>query len=262
MKPTMAHVDPGEFTSLQKRYWSDVDEAHYRWQTSGPYIAATEMRLLSAVDLPPGQRFLEIGCGEGANLHHITARATAASIFAVDFSYAKVRFASKATKAKAASADATELPFRDRSFDAVLIRDLLHHVADRRAVLAEAVRVLRPGGRLTVIEPNGRNPIVAAMALAISAERGMLSSTLERVARELQDAGVVDLAMLRQQPLPVSRVVLHYRLGAPSLGANRVAAAALRALEHFAAVVLPRRTWAYFVLNGRIPPSASPSRIL
>jgi len=251
MNPVMARVD-GKFTGLQKRYWSEVDEAHYRWQTSGPYIAATEARLLAVVELRPGERFLEIGCGEGANLHHMDARTAAASIFAVDFSPAKVRFASRATKAKAAGADATQLPFRDRSFDAVLIRDLLHHVADRRAVLAEAVRVLRPGGRLTVIEPNGRNPIVAAMALAISAERGMLSSTLDRVAREVRAAGVVDLATVREQPFPVSRVVLHYRLGAPSLGANRIVAAALRAVERFFAI-LPRRTWAYFVLKGRIP---------
>src|SRR2546430_1117040 len=80
---------------------------------------------------------------------------------------------------------------------------------------------LKPGGRITVIEPNGRNPIVAAMALAIGAERGMLASTVDRVTAELRSAGADGLMVARQQPLPVSRVVLHYRFGAPSLGANR-----------------------------------------
>lgn len=241
-----------DFVGLQKGYWSAVDEAHYRWQTSAPYIAASEARLLSSVEVRPGERLLEMGCGEGANLHHLGARTRAANVFAVDFSRAKVRFAVQETKAMGANADAACLPFRDRSFDAVLIRDLLHHVPDRLAVLAEAARVLRPGGRVTVIEPNGRNPIVAAMALAIPAERGMLGSTPGRVARELAEAGFAEISTIFEQPFPVSRVVLHYRFGAPSLGGHRAVASALRAVERLA-TVFPRHTWAYFVLNAKVP---------
>src|SRR5205807_10163941 len=61
----------------------------------------------------------------------------------------------------------TRLPFRSGTFDAVLVRDLLHHVPDRRAVVSEALRVLRSGGSITVIEPNGRNPLIASMAITI-----------------------------------------------------------------------------------------------
>ncbi len=42
--------------------------------------------------------------------------------------------------------DAARLPFRERSFDAVLASDFLEHAADLDAVVAEAARVLRPGG--------------------------------------------------------------------------------------------------------------------
>lgn len=42
--------------------------------------------------------------------------------------------------------DAARLPFRARSFDAVLSSDFLEHAPDRRAVVAESARVLRPGG--------------------------------------------------------------------------------------------------------------------
>ena len=248
----MSGEQDGKFVQLQRSYWQDVDERHFRWQTEGPYIAATEAALVAAVDPGAGDRLLEIGCGEGANLVHLRRRRPDLRLFAVDFSPSKAAFAASATGASVASADAARLPFCSHAFDGVLVRDLLHHVPDRRAVIAEALRILKPGRPITVIEPNGRNAIVAGMALAIPAERGMLASTLEGLETELREAGALDVRSSRDQPFPLSRVVLHYRLGAPSLGANRAVAAMLRGLER-AAGILPRSTWAYFTVRGVAP---------
>ncbi|MFB6281876.1 MAG: class I SAM-dependent methyltransferase, partial [Haloferacaceae archaeon] len=52
----------------------------------------------------------------------------------------------------AARGDAASLPVADGAVDAVLIVDALHHLPDRRGALAEAGRVLRPGGVLVVRE--------------------------------------------------------------------------------------------------------------
>jgi SAM-dependent methyltransferase len=241
-----------EFVRSQKSYWEEVDEPHFRWQTEGPYIADTEAALLERAQPRPGERLLEIGCGEGANLVHLRQRQEGFALFGVDFSAAKARYARAAAGAHIANADAARLPFRSGSFDAVLVRDLLHHVPDRRAVVSEALRVLRSGGAITVIEPNRWNPLVAAMALAIRPERGMLQSTMRAVAAELQDAGATRIAVAREQPLPISRVLLHYRLGLPALGRSRAIAAFLRIAEKSASV-LPRSTWAYFVVCGFAP---------
>jgi SAM-dependent methyltransferase len=67
-----------------------------------------------------------------------------------------------------------ELP--DRSFDVVLHRLVLHHVAYSGALapcIAEAQRLLRPGGALVAIEPNLFHPVGAALALANRAGLGI-----------------------------------------------------------------------------------------
>ena len=108
-------------------------------------------------------------------------------------------------------ADVGALPFADQSFDLVTCQTLLIHVKDPAGVLAEARRVLRPGGRLLVSEPNNlastaigvaadpRVPIEDVMAVLrfeLVCERGKLALGLgdnnfgERVTLELARAGL------------------------------------------------------------------------
>jgi len=234
------------YADEQRHYWRGADPSHFRWQTRG-YIGRTEAALLAHVAVEPGDRLLEIGCGEGANLHHLAGRG--AHLHGIDFTADKARFAAAETGARTAAADAAHLPFATGSFDAVLIRDVLHHLPDRAAVLAEAARVLRAGGRLTVIEPNGRSPLVFAQAAAIPAERGVRVSTGPRLVDEVTAAGFVDVRLSRAQPLPVSRVFLHHKLGAASLGESTAVAWALSGLER-AASILPPALWTYLIVNA------------
>lgn len=72
-------------------------------------------------------------------------------------------------------ARAGELPYPDRSFDVVLYRLVMHHIAYRGSlspVFAEAARLLRPGGALVAVEPSSWHPVGAGLALANRAGLG------------------------------------------------------------------------------------------
>ena len=89
---------------------------------------------------------------------------------AVDLNPDMVRSATLTGAADAAvEARAGELPFEAASFDVVLYRLVLHHVAyqqDLGPIFAEAARILRPGGVLIAVEPGVFHPVGAALTLA------------------------------------------------------------------------------------------------
>lgn len=247
----------GAFAACQWAYFREADGAKYAWQTGAPVFAATERSLVAPAR--GDGRLLEVGCGEGGNLFHLGPR-TALTV-GLDYSRAKLGFAAAALPwARFVGADALALPFRGGAFDRILCRDVLHHLpAGRRGdAVAELVRVCRPGGELVLIEPNGLNPLIAALALTTPAERGLFRSTPGQVAALLRSAAsAVEVEMT--QPLPVARAVLHHRFGYPTLGSRAWVARLLSALDGLFRRVLPRSLWAYVVIRARRAASVSPS---
>jgi SAM-dependent methyltransferase len=114
--------------------------------------------LEAAVGPLAGRRLLEIGSGWGAFLAYARREGIRAAGIEVDAGAAALaRDLARANDLHAVPlvvAPGEALPFRSGSFDVVFSNSVLEHVRDPALVLREAVRVLRPGGRLHFIIPS------------------------------------------------------------------------------------------------------------
>lgn len=242
MKPSAEHAE------IQRRYFVEADAERFRWTTDAPGFAETEDELLASIlpDLRPP--CLELGCGEGNNLVRLVRHVRCVGI---DLFPNKLKFAARELpKVPFAVADAGALPFGDGAFGSVFIRDLLHHVPEPERVLGEAVRVLRPEGRLHVLEPNGRNPIVNLQTRLVPAEAEARHSGTARIETLLRAQPLDGVRAWTTQPLPFRRLVLHYRFGMPAVGRIAPARRALALTERVLGGLLPRSRWAYVAAVG------------
>ncbi|MFN5696845.1 MAG: class I SAM-dependent methyltransferase [Cyanobacteriota bacterium] len=131
------------FKSLEFDTWQRGAAAYDR--LFGTVTRAAIAPLLDALAISPGQRFLDICCGTG----HAAAAALerGAAVWGVDLAPAMVERARRqAPGGEFQVGDAEALPFEDDRFDAAGCWFGLNHLPDQERALAEAWRVLRPGG--------------------------------------------------------------------------------------------------------------------
>ncbi|MBW2525427.1 MAG: class I SAM-dependent methyltransferase [Deltaproteobacteria bacterium] len=225
----------------------EADPEHFHWQTRASFVAERERELVRGAFLPLGARVLDLGCGEGATLIHLGEPEGAVG---VDRSEAKVSFArQRARRCRFVRARAEQLPFEAGAFDHVLVRDVIHHLSAPEALVAEAHRVLEPGGRLDVLEPCRYNPLIFLHAVLRPEERGELRSSAGFLLGLLRDRFSVH-SVEHRQPLPLHRLLFHPRLGQPSLARQPLIRGAVDGVERLAGRALPRPAWAYLHLRA------------
>ncbi len=148
--------------TIQARY--DASAARYRqwWE---PVLAPTALRLLA--DAPPTPadgsppRVLDLGTGAGLLAIEAVRRWPTVMVTGIDASTGMLGVAERESKDRLqpedrarlelVAADAGRLPFAEATFDLVVSSFVLQLVSDLPAVLAEVVRVLRPGGRFASV---------------------------------------------------------------------------------------------------------------
>jgi SAM-dependent methyltransferase len=139
---------PAPLDELSARY----ERHHAADRNAGEFVFVPEripfiQRALGA----PGKRILDLGCRSGALTRHFL---DGNQVVGVDVDRVALEAASQLGIETMLADIEQPLPFPDEDFDAVVAGELLEHVRFPDNVVAEAVRVLRPGGVLVGSVPN------------------------------------------------------------------------------------------------------------
>jgi len=235
----------------QIAYFRNADRKRFFWLTSNALMCFCQDALLSTLGVRGSMKVLEIGCGEGANLH--VFKKSGARLFGIDLFEQKLSFAGQHNPhAYFAAADAAALPFADNSFNLVFCKDVLHHIEHKAAVINEMVRVCRPSGRVVLIEANGSHPLWRLFGTIVSAERGVKENSMRSLSGLLNACRADHQSTVgRYIFVPLACMLLtHYKFGWGNLGNKSIFLRLCMALSAAVKRCLSERLYPYISVSA------------
>lgn len=182
--------------------------------------ALLKERLVEQAHLVDAHDVLDLGCGTATLTTMIKRAAPDARVTGVDIDprvldLARKNVAKAGVDVQLVTASVTDLPFRDHTFDRVLSSLVLHHLdtEDKRAALAGALRVLRPGGELHVLDWGA--PQDLAMRAAFLSVRLLdgFETTRDnargRLPRLMVEAGFCDVEIVERRRTVFGTIAFH-----------------------------------------------------
>ena len=141
--------------------WSRYVRSSKRHSSSALVTAGNFIKMAR---ISEGSRILDLGCGHGRITELLVEGVPSLEVVGVDFTRPMldaflVRPGTNKSKIELVCADLTKLPLEDDSFDAVVSSRTFQYLPDPLCGVREALRVLKPGGRLVISVPNKLNCI-------------------------------------------------------------------------------------------------------
>ena len=196
--------------------------------------------LAKVIGLRPGERVLDVASGRGISAVHL-AQTLGCSVVGVDYSSENVAFARRAAsehgiadRVRFLAGDAERLPVEDRAFDAVIAECAFCTFPDKESAAFEFVRVLRPGGRLGLIDLVRSGPLPAELT-SLAARVACIGD-----ARPLEEY----FALLEDAGLRIDRVERHDHALVELVEMVRTRLVTMQVAARLTAIPVPNLDWA------------------
>ncbi|WP_297018910.1 class I SAM-dependent methyltransferase [Thalassospira sp.] len=172
-----ANSDLVPFRANYAHYYDHRGGSEYLWNVY-------DQRLADIIPIASAeQKVLEIGCGIGSDLHWLALMGCKAT--GIDVKSEWIDAANELTKVVSKNfgpvgVDIRRINLLDmpaEQFDLIYMKDTFHHLEPRVEVTAKIASMLRPGGRVVIVEPNAWNPLIQLQMFRIRGFNTILTKT-------------------------------------------------------------------------------------